>query len=92
MGATDAAFSVWHQLRADGRTKPNVRTFTELIGACCKAGSLDAAFGLLYQMLAEGVEPSRVTFDIMLRASCAANAPSRFYELKSMIAAAGLEL
>ena len=55
VGATDAAFQVWHQLRADGRTKPNVRTFTELIGACCKAGALDAAFGLLYQMLSEQV-------------------------------------
>ena len=55
-----------------------VRTFTELIGACCKTGALDASFGLLYQMMAEGVEPSRVTFDIMLRASCVADAPQRF--------------
>ena len=75
VGATDAAFQVWQQLRADGRTKPNVRTFTELIGACCKAGALDSSFGLLYQMLAEGVEPSRVTYDIMLRASCMSNLP-----------------
>ena len=92
LGATDAAFRVWHQLRADGRTKPNVRTFTELIGACCKTGALDAAFGLLYQMLSEGVEPSRVTFDIMLRASCVADAPQRFYELKAMIQQSGVEL
>lgn len=84
-GACDAAFAVWQQLRTDGRTVPNVRTFTELISACCKAGALDAAFGVLYQMLAEGIEPSRVTFDIMLRASCVANAPNRFFELKSMI-------
>ena len=28
--------------------------FTELIGACCKTGALDASFGLLYQMVAEG--------------------------------------
>ena len=48
-----------------------VRTFTELIGACCKTGALDASFGLLYQMMSEGVEPSRVTYDIMLRASYA---------------------
>jgi len=66
-------------------TPLQVRTFTELISACCKAGALDAAFGLLYQMCSEGVEPSRVTYDIMLRASCASNAPGRFYELKGMI-------
>ena len=44
------------------------------------------------QMVAEGVEPSRVTFDIMLRASCVANAPQRFYELKGMIEQYGVEL
>ena len=43
-------------------------------------------------MVAEGVEPSRVTFDIMLRASCVANAPQRFYELKGMIEQYGVEL
>jgi len=92
VGATDAAFQVWHQLRASGRTQPNVRTFTELIGACCKAQALDAAFGLLYQMLQEQVEPSRVTFDILLRAACAMNTPTRFFELKQLIASAGIEL
>ena len=46
----------------------------------------------MYQMVAEGVEPSRVTFDIMLRASCVADAPARFYELKGMIAQSGVEL
>lgn len=57
VGATDAAFQVWHQLRSDGHTKPNVRTYTEVIGACCKAQALDAAFGVLYQMLSEVWKP-----------------------------------
>ena len=35
-GAVDQAFTVWQQLRGDG-TQAGVRTFTELIGACCKA-------------------------------------------------------
>ena len=91
-GATDAAFQVWNQLRHDGQTVPNVRTFTELIGVCCKAQQLDTAFGLLYQMLAEQVEPSRVTFDILLRASVCANNASRFFELKSLIGQSQIEL
>jgi hypothetical protein len=43
-------------------------------------------------MMSEGVEPSRVTFDIMLRASCVANAPNRFYELTALIAHHNIEL
>ena len=83
-GDVEQAFHVLHHMHGSGYPA-NVRTFTELISACCKAGSLDAAFGLLYQMVAEGVEPSRVTYDIMLRAACVANNPNRFQELKNMV-------
>ena len=62
---------MWNQLCASGRTPPNVRTFTELIGACCKALETEKAFQLLVQMRQQlGQEPNSSTYAALLE-SCA---------------------
>ena len=59
-----------------------------LSAALAAAGGLDMAATSVYVrgLDNQGAFEWRVTFDIMLRASCVADAPQRFYELKAMIA------
>ena len=51
-----------------------------------------SAFNLLYSMLAESIQPNRVTYDILLRAACIANDPVRYLALRSstQLASCGL--
>ena len=53
-----------------------------------------SAFNLLYSMLAESIQPNRVTYDILLRAACIANDPVRYLALISstQLASCGLTL
>ena len=81
---------VWRiKSRDEGRTKPNLRTFTRRDLGVLKNLIDPRGLGLLYQRSPSRKPTTRDVAEIRKAAACVANAPNRFFEFKDSLTGIG---
>ncbi|XP_002990065.2 pentatricopeptide repeat-containing protein At3g53170 [Selaginella moellendorffii] len=75
------AMEVLQAMNATPHCSPDVFTYSLLIKSCCDCGQLSRASDLLADMTARGIQPNRVTYNIILDAYAKSGSLDKLHDL-----------